>query len=129
MEKTSWVSIEEISEIEETEGLESTEDYENIYLMEVEGNHNYFIDGVLSKNCQNLSRLEMRSILSRMGRNVKCVCAGDVCQIDSRYLNKFNNGLNWIVKMCTGEHNYAHLVLKSDKSRGPICDMVLKTKL
>lgn len=84
---------------------------------------------VIIDECQNLSRLEMRSILSRMGKNVKCVCAGDVCQIDSRYLNKFNNGLNWIVKMCTGEHNYAHLVLKSDKSRGPICDMVLKTKL
>jgi PhoH-like ATPase len=50
-------------------------------------------------------------------------------QIDNRYLNKFNNGLNWIVKTCLGEPGYGHIVLKGERSRGPICDMVLRNSL
>lgn len=84
---------------------------------------------VIVDETQNLSRVECRSLLTRMGHNTKCVCLGDVEQIDNRYLNTFNNGLNWIVKQCKGEKNYAHLVLKGNKSRGPVCDMILKTGL
>lgn len=84
---------------------------------------------VIVDETQNLSRVEVRSLLTRMGHNTKCVCLGDVEQIDNRYLNKFNNGLNWIVKTCMGESGYGHLVLKGDRSRGPICDMVLKNGL
>ena len=44
---------------------------------------------------QNLSRVEGAAACSlRMGHNTKYVCLGDVEQIDNRYLNKFNNGLN-----------------------------------
>jgi len=84
---------------------------------------------VIVDEMQNFSRLETRSLLSRMGKNTKCVCLGCVDQIDNRYLNKFNNGLNWIVKMCLGDRIYSHIVLKGDRSRGPICDLVLKTGL
>ena len=49
--------------------------------------------------------------------------------IDNRYLNKFNNGLNWIVKTCMGEANYGHFVLKGERSRGPICDIVIRNGL
>ena len=44
-------------------------------------------------------------------------------------LNTKNNGLNWIVKLFSGEENYGHITLGGNKSRGPICDMVLKNKL
>ena len=39
------------------------------------------------------------------------------------------NGLNWIVRKFKGFLNYAHIVLKGERSRGPITDMVLKSKL
>ncbi|MFP4084575.1 MAG: PhoH family protein [Desulfonatronovibrio sp.] len=84
---------------------------------------------VIIDETQNLSRYEIRSLLSRMGEKVKCVCLGDTRQVDNPHLNEFNNGLNWIVKKMKGLNNYAHLVLKGDKSRGPITDMVIKSRL
>jgi PhoH-like ATPase len=84
---------------------------------------------VIIDETQNLSRYEIRSVLSRMGEGVKCVCLGDTRQIDNPHLNESNNGLNWIVKKMKGLSNYAHLVLKGDKSRGPITDMVIKSRL
>ena len=84
---------------------------------------------VIVDECQNLSRNEVRALLTRMGEDVKCVCLGDTSQVDNQYLNEANNGLNWIVRKFKGFPNYAHMVLKGEKSRGPITDMVLKSKL
>lgn len=84
---------------------------------------------VIVDETQNLSRAEVRALLTRMGENVKCFCLGDTRQVDTPYLNEENNGLNWIVRKCKGFNNYAHLVLKGDRSRGPITDMALKAKL
>jgi len=84
---------------------------------------------IIIDETQNLSRSDVRTLLSRMGENVKCICVGDVTQIDNPYLDVNNNGLNWIMKKCKGEKNYAHLTIKSDKYRGPICELVVKTKL
>lgn len=50
---------------------------EVVQLMEVEKNHNYFIDHILSKNCQNLTRFEVKTLLSRMGEGVRCFLTGD----------------------------------------------------
>jgi PhoH-like ATPase len=84
---------------------------------------------VIIDEAQNLSRTEVRAILTRMGEGVKCLCLGDTSQVDNPYLNESNNGLNWIVRKFKGFANYAHIVLKGDKSRGPITDMVLKSRL
>ncbi|GMU92904.1 MAG: ATP-binding protein [Candidatus Hydrogenedentota bacterium] len=84
---------------------------------------------VIVDETQNLSRSEIRALLTRMGENVKCYCLGDTRQVDNPYLNESNNALNWIVRMMKGSPNYAHLVLKGHRSRGPICDAVLKAGL
>lgn len=84
---------------------------------------------VIIDETQNLSRYEVRTLLSRMGEQVKCVCIGDTRQVDNPHLNESNNGLNWIVKKCKGLNGYAHMVLKGDKSRGPITDMIIKSRL
>lgn len=84
---------------------------------------------VIVDETQNLSRYEVRALLTRMGENVRCFCLGDTRQVDNPYLNESNNALNWIVRMMKGLRNYGHLVIKGAKSRGPICDMVLKTGL
>ena len=84
---------------------------------------------VIIDEFQNISKNESRILLSRMGENVKCFCLGDTNQVDNIYLNESNNGLNWLVKCMKGLPNYAHLVLKGNKSRGPIADMVRNSKL
>jgi len=84
---------------------------------------------VIVDEMQNLSRSETRALLTRMGEGVKCICLGDTRQVDNPYLNESNNGLNWTVKKLKGYKNYAHMVLKGDRSRGPITDIVLKSKL
>ena len=82
---------------------------------------------VIIDEMQNMSRSECRAILSRMGEGVKCICLGDIHQVDNPYLNIENNGMNWVVKKFKGEKIYAHIVLKGEKSRGPITDMVIRT--
>lgn len=84
---------------------------------------------VIIDETQNLSRAEIRALLTRMGENVRCFCLGDTSQVDNPYLNESNNALNWIVQKLKGYRNYAHIVLKGSRSRGPICDAVLKSGL
>jgi PhoH-like ATPase len=79
--------------------------------------------------CQNFSRVEMRSILTRMGENVKVIMTGDSNQIDNQYLNKENNGLNWVVKKCKKENIFAHIQLQGQRSRGKICSLIEKVGL
>jgi PhoH-like ATPase len=84
---------------------------------------------VIVDEMQNLSRTETRALLTRMSEGVKCFCLGDSRQVDNPYLNESNNGLNWVVKKFKGMRNYAHIVLKGERSRGPITDMVLRSGL
>ena len=78
---------------------------------------------------QQYTRDEARTILSRFGENCKVFITGDVQQIDNVYVNEENNALNWVVKLFKNNKNYAHIVLKGQTSRGPICDLVRKTGL
>jgi PhoH-like ATPase len=84
---------------------------------------------VIIDEMQNMSRAECRALLSRLGEGVKCICLGDIRQVDNPYLNQENNGLNWVVKKFIGSNIYAHIVLKGDKSRGPITDLVINSGL
>ncbi len=95
-----------------------------------------FVRGMNLENCvvvideaQNLTRIQARTLLTRMGHGVKCFVLGDTDQVDHPYLNRYNNGLNWIVKQFKGHRNYGHIVLKGAKSRGPITDLVLASGL
>lgn len=84
---------------------------------------------VIIDEMQNMSRNESRALLSRMGAGVKCICLGDIRQVDNPYLNAENNGLNWVVNKFKGSRIYAHLVLKGERSRGPITDLVIRRGL
>jgi predicted ribonuclease YlaK len=84
---------------------------------------------VIIDEMQNMSRSECLALLTRMGDGVKCLCLGDTRQVDNPYLNQENNGLNWVVKKFKGSKIYSHIVLKGEKSRGPITDLVISTGL
>jgi len=77
---------------------------------------------------QNLSRKEMRGIATRCGTNTRLFAIGDTRQVISDQ-NEYNNGLNWLVKLCQGQNNYGHIVLKGKQSRGPVTDTILKVGL
>lgn len=70
---------------------------------------------VIVDEIQGLSRYATRSLLSRMGKNVKCVCLGDIKQIDDPNLTEENNGLNWIVSLCKGNKKYRTYRLKRNR--------------
>lgn len=50
-------------------------------------------------------------------------------QVDNKFLNSSNNGLNWVLRKFKDQQGYAHITLKGPKSRGPIADLVIKTEL
>jgi PhoH-like ATPase len=84
---------------------------------------------VIVDEMQNMTRAECRALLSRLGEGVKCICLGDIHQVDNPYLNQENNGLNWVVRKFKGSKIYSHIVLKGERSRGPITDLVINSGL
>lgn len=57
---------------------------EEVFNLEVQDNNNYFVNGILTHNCQNLTRHAFKSIMTRIGENSKYVFLGDVEQIDRK---------------------------------------------
>lgn len=91
---------------------------EKIYSMEVKKNHNYFIGNILSKNCQNMTPLGTKSLLSRVGEGSKIVCCGDIHQIDNPYLDEYSNGLSVLVNAVKDSELTAHITLtKTERSK------------
>jgi len=95
-----------------------------------------FLRGANFKNCiliidevQNISRTELRTILTRCGKNCKVILLGDVNQVDHPRLNKVNNGLNWLVDKLYGYDNYIHIALTGKNMRGKICETILSAGL
>ena len=60
---------------------------------------------------QNLSPHEIKTIVSRAGRNTKVVLTGDPYQIDSPYLDTNSNGLSFLVEAFKGQPLYGHVTL------------------
>jgi PhoH-like ATPase len=59
---------------------------------------------ILVDECQNLSKEEVKTILTRAGENTKIILTGDLDQIDNSGLDAVNNGLtNVIEKFRTSE--------------------------
>ncbi len=60
---------------------------------------------------QNLSPHEIKTIVSRAGRNTKVILTGDPYQIDSPYLDTNSNGLSYLVEAFKGQALYGHVTL------------------
>ena len=83
---------------------------------------------VIISEAQNITRHDMRTILTRMGSKVKCIVEGDVSQIDNPKCSKSNNALNWLVKCMKDNRQYGHVLIKGENVRGNICKMILNSK-
>jgi len=60
---------------------------------------------------QDISRSEMKTIVSRIGENSKLVLIGDVLQISNPYLDSTNNGLSNVIEKFKSYDFAAHVTL------------------
>ena len=66
---------------------------------------------------QNLSPLELKTIVTRMGKNSKIVLTGDVEQIDHPYMDAYSNGLAYVAGRFRDNPLSAHIKLsKGERS-------------
>lgn len=61
---------------------------------------------------QNLTPLEVKTIISRAGEGTKIVFTGDIHQIDTPYLDTESNGLSYLIDKLRGQPLYAHITLE-----------------
>lgn len=74
---------------------------------------------------QNLTRHEVKTIITRAGPGTKIVLTGDIEQIDTPGLNKENNGQTYLVEKFQNEPESGHIVLTSCE-RGDLASKATK---
>jgi PhoH-like ATPase len=66
---------------------------------------------------QNLTPLEVKTIITRVGHGTKIVLTGDVYQIDNPYVDKQSNGFAYLINRFASEPIAAHVTLtKGERS-------------
>ncbi len=61
---------------------------------------------------QNLTPLEVKTIITRAGEGTKVVFTGDIFQIDTPYLDSQSNGLSYLIDRIKDNPMYAHITLE-----------------
>jgi len=73
---------------------------------------------IIIDEAQNLTKHEVKTILTRVGENSKIVLMGDPAQIDHPYLDQYNNGLTYVVEKFKQESISGHVQLvKGERSK------------
>jgi PhoH-like ATPase len=70
--------------------------------------HNQFL---LIDETQNLTPLEIKTIITRAGEGTKIVLTGDVEQIDNPYVDRYSNGLAVVMNGFKDSSLAAHIVM------------------
>lgn len=71
---------------------------------------------------QNLTPLEVKTIITRVGHGTKVVLTGDSYQIDNPYVDSGSNGFNYLVDRFRSEPLAAHIEL-SKGERSPLAEL------
>lgn len=73
---------------------------------------------IIIDEAQNLSKHEVKTIVSRVGEGSKIVLLGDPEQIDHPYLDSASNGLSYLIERFKGEGLSGHITLeKGERSK------------
>jgi PhoH-like ATPase len=59
---------------------------------------------------QNLTPLEVKTVITRVGHDTKIILTGDLYQIDNPYVDSLSNGLSAVVEKFRGEELAAHML-------------------
>lgn len=72
---------------------------------------------IIIDEAQNLTKHEVKTILTRVGEKSKIVLMGDTAQIDHPYLDEYNNGLTYVVESFKDQGIAGHVrLLKGERS-------------
>ncbi len=71
---------------------------------------------------QNLTPLEIKTVISRAGEGTKIVFTGDVHQIDTPFLDTESNGLSYLIDKAKGDPLFAHITLEKGE-RSPLANL------
>ncbi|MGA1530160.1 MAG: PhoH family protein [Kiritimatiellia bacterium] len=66
---------------------------------------------IVVDEAQNLTPLEAKTVLTRVGPGTKIVLTGDIYQIDNPYVDSMSNGLTSVVERFRNQSIAAHIVL------------------
>ncbi len=67
---------------------------------------------VIIDEAQNLTPLEVKTVITRMGQAAKVVLTGDPWQIDNPYVDRNSNGFTYLINRFRGEPIAAHVELR-----------------
>ena len=67
---------------------------------------------IIIDEAQNLTPLEIKTIITRVGEDTKIVFTGDPQQIDNPYLDASTNGLTYLADRLKGQDIVGHITLK-----------------
>ncbi|ANE47346.1 hypothetical protein SY83_14920 [Paenibacillus swuensis] len=73
---------------------------------------------IIIDEAQNLTRHEVKTIVSRVGEGSKIILMGDPEQIDHPYLDASSNGLSYIVEQFKGQGVSGHITLEKGERSG-----------
>ncbi|SDW01983.1 PhoH-like ATPase [Marinococcus luteus] len=73
---------------------------------------------IIIDEAQNLTKHEVKTILTRVGEGSKIVFLGDPAQIDHPYLDELNNGLAYVVEMFKNQGVSGHVKLEKGERSG-----------
>lgn len=71
---------------------------------------------------QNLTPLEVKTVLTRVGAGTKIILTGDPYQIDQPYLDSVNNGLTYVVERFKDQSIAGHITLTKGE-RSPLAEL------
>ncbi|MDQ0244006.1 PhoH-like ATPase [Bacillus fengqiuensis] len=72
---------------------------------------------IIIDEAQNLTKHEVKTILTRVGERSKIVLMGDPAQIDHPYLDEYNNGLTYVVEKFKDQKISGHVnLVKGERS-------------
>jgi PhoH-like ATPase len=66
---------------------------------------------IMIDETQNVSKDEIKTILTRAGVGTKIILTGDIDQIDNRNLDAMNNGLTYVIEKFKNSHLAGHVTL------------------
>ncbi|WP_047757786.1 PhoH family protein, partial [Geobacillus sp. ZGt-1] len=72
---------------------------------------------IIIDEAQNLTKHEVKTILTRVGEKSKIILMGDPEQIDHPYLDEYNNGLTYVVEKFKDQKIAGHIrLVKGERS-------------
>lgn len=77
---------------------------------------------VVIDEAQNLTPLEMKTVITRMGRATKVVVTGDPYQIDNPYVDANSNGFTYLVNRFRTQAVASHIELRKGE-RSPLAEL------